>query len=115
MRKRLRIPIAVAFTFAGTAPIVAAIASCGEGGSGDDDGEPCALQREPCTQDPHDSVNMCPENVCVDSQRMCPTGCIPAGSKRYCIPDGTDAGVCPEPTICIIDGENCPAGCTPVG
>jgi len=32
----------------------------------------------------------------------------------FCIPDGTDAGVCPEPAVCA-DAGACPSGCTPVG
>jgi hypothetical protein len=35
------------------------------------------------------------------------------GCTLYCIPDGTDAGVCPEPATCS-DAGACPAGCTPV-
>jgi hypothetical protein len=38
------------------------------------------------------------------------------GCALYCIPDGTDAGVCPEnPLQCATPEGNCPAGCTPVG
>jgi hypothetical protein len=34
----------------------------------------------------------------------------------FCIPDGTDAGVCPtDPVQCIDPSGNCPAGCRPVG
>jgi hypothetical protein len=36
------------------------------------------------------------------------------GCMLYCIPDGTDAGVCPSPIQCS-DAGACPAGCTPVG
>jgi len=100
MRKPLRIPVALAFV----------LSACG----GDDSNEPCAMTREPCVQAPN-TTEVCGENICVDSSGGCPVGCVPAGSKRYCVPDGTDAGVCPQPSICIFAGETCPAGCTPVG
>lgn len=34
-----------------------------------------------------------------------------------CVPDGTDAGVCPEPPICndILMPPTCPPGCKSVG
>ena len=99
MSKRLRVPAAIAFVM---------VAGCG----GDDN--ECSMTREPCVQDPR-TAEVCPQDVCVDSSRQCPTGCIPAGSKRYCLPDGTDAGMCPQPAICVVDGQSCPAGCTPVG
>jgi hypothetical protein len=99
--RKLRIPVAVAFVLMG----------CG----GDDgDGEMCSISREPCVQAPNDLDNVCPTNTCVDSQNQCPVGCIRASAKRYCVPDGTDAG-CPMPTICITDTQTCPPGCNPVG
>jgi hypothetical protein len=39
----------------------------------------------------------------------------PACDAGFCVPDGTDAGVCPEPPLCVEDVGECPAGCTPVG
>jgi hypothetical protein len=97
MRKPLRIPVAIAFV----------LTACG------DDGAPCTQTKQPCVQDPR-TTEVCPENVCVDNN-TCPTGCIAASEKRYCVPDGTDAGVCPQPSIFIVSGQSCPAGCTPVG
>ena len=99
MSKPLRIPVALAFV----------LSACG------DDGAPCGQTRQPCVQDPSTTTETCPEDVCVDSSGRCPTGCIAASEKRYCVPDGTDAGVCPQPSICIVAGQSCPAGCTPVG
>jgi hypothetical protein len=29
-----------------------------------------------------------------------------------CFPDGSDAGVCPEPYVCVSESRTCPAGCT---
>jgi hypothetical protein len=40
---------------------------------------------------------------------------IESTCDAFCIPDGTDAGVCPEPAFCADGAGNCPAGCTPVG
>ncbi len=37
------------------------------------------------------------------------------GCMLFCIPDGTDAGVCPSPSQCADAGPSCPAGCQPVG
>ncbi len=36
------------------------------------------------------------------------------GCAVICFPDGTDAGVCPDPFVCVSDTEPhaCPAGCT---
>jgi hypothetical protein len=100
MRKRLQIPVALAF----------AISACGG------DGNECSPMKggEPCVQAPN-TAETCPENTCVDSDGKCPAGCIAGSQKRYCVPDGTDAGVCPQPSVCVIAGEACPAGCTPVG
>jgi hypothetical protein len=28
-----------------------------------------------------------------------------------CFPDGTDAGVCPDPLLCVREDRTCPAGC----
>ena len=96
---RLRIPIALAFTLAG----------CG------DDGGTCFPGKgEICVQSPIDTTP-CPENTCVDSNGNCPTGCVAEHQKLFCVPDGTDAGVCPNPAPCILAGMSCPAGCTPVG
>ena len=96
--RKLRVPAALAFV----------LVACGG------DGEECNLEREPCVQDPR-TTELCPENTCVDSSRQCPTGCIPAGMKRYCVPDGTTPNTCPSPAVCVVDGQSCPAGCTPVG
>ena len=38
--------------------------------------------------------------------------------ELYCIPNGTDAGVCPSPAQCADAGTTgpiCPAGCEPIG
>ena len=95
--KPLRIPMTLAFV----------LTACG------DDSEPCQMTREPCVQAPN-TAEVCPQNVCVESDGTCPAGCIPAGSKFYCVPDSTDAG-CPSPIVCIGPGQSCPSGCTPVG
>lgn len=100
MRKPLRVPVALAFVLS---------SACG----GDDPNE-CSSNAIPCVQAPN-TMDVCPDNTCVDSQGRCPTGCIAASAKFYCVPDGTDAGVCPSPSVCIVAGEACPAGCTPVG
>ena len=31
----------------------------------------------------------------------------------FCIPNGTDAGVCPQPAVCVDSQGNCPPGCEP--
>ena len=98
MRKPLRAPVALVFALSGCA--------------GDDGDSQCSMTREPCVQAPN-SVDVCPENVCVENGR-CPTGCIAASMKFYCVPDSTDAG-CPSPIVCIGPGQSCPSGCTPVG
>ncbi len=96
--RKLRVPVALAF----------ALVSCG----GDD--APCYQSKELCVQAPNDP-EPCPQNVCVDGSGACPAHCVAEHSKFFCIPDGTDAGVCPSPAPCILAGETCPAGCTPVG
>jgi hypothetical protein len=97
--RKLRVPVALTFV----------LSACGN------DGNDCNSTKSlPCVQAPN-SMDVCPENICVDDDGKCPTGCIPASQKFYCIPDGTDAGVCPQPSVCIVAGDQCPAGCTPVG
>lgn len=100
MRKPLRVPVTLAFV----------LTACG----GDDGGNTCSADKIPCVQAPN-TAEVCPADTCVDDSGACPAGCIPASAKFYCVPDGTDAGLCPSPAVCIVAGESCPAGCTPVG
>jgi hypothetical protein len=86
VKRALRIPCAIAFTVVtGTAGVTALVGACG-GGESPTDGQ-------------------------VSDGVMFPDG----GCALFCIPDGTDAGVCPDPVECADEMGNCPAGCRPVG
>lgn len=42
------------------------------------------------------------------------TDAMPYGDGNcgaVCFPDGTDAGVCPDPIVCTSEERTCPAGC----
>lgn len=80
MRKRLRVPLTLAFAITGTTAAVSAAAGL-------------LVTSCDATEPPKDGSVSC---------------------MLFCIPDGTDAGVCPEPAPCA-DAGNCPSGCTPVG
>ena len=83
--RRLRIPTVLAVTLLASGTIAAVAVACGGGQTPPDEGG------GPVT----DVI----EGTC----------------DAFCIPDGTDAGVCPEPAFCADGAGNCPAGCTPVG
>jgi len=82
-KRVLRIPAAIAFTVvAGTAGVTTAITACGHGESPPNDG---------AISDGTTDGSQC---------------------ELFCIPDGTDAGVC---NTCADTMGNCPVGCRPVG
>ncbi len=90
MKRALRIPAAIAFTVvAGTATTVglsSLTAGCGHGES-------------PTDGQISDGTVPFPDGTCA----------------LFCIPDGTDAGTCPNPAPCADEMGNCPAGCRPIG
>jgi len=112
--KRLAIPQALTFTLLGGAATTAVVTTaCKDDPPASDAMTDTGFCFRPC--ETITDGTPCAAQPCIDDQGMCPNGCRPEPIKYYCIPDGTDAGVCPEPAQCILEGDMCPAGCTPVG
>lgn len=88
MKRVLRVPAAIAFTLVAgtTGAAITALPACGHGESPTD--------------------GQLADGIPVPDDGSC---------SLFCIPDGTDAGVCPNPAPCADEMGNCPAGCTPVG
>ena len=83
--KRLRIPVALGFAVIGATSLTTVIGSC------------------------HGSDPVRDAHVFMDADGDA------HGCELFCIPNGTDAGVCPEPAQCVDAGSVCPPGCQPVG